>query len=62
MNIDNYIKERKLAMIGESRNLKKNQIALSNQLQQVNSALGRLEVELDVLDRLEAKLKEEEKC
>lgn len=62
MNTSKYIKERKLAMLEENKKMENARVQLTGQLNQVNSRLVQLNAELNVLDELEAKLKEKKKC
>ena len=60
MDIKEIIKERKLAMLEDNRNLSRNQAILSAQLQQTNRQIAKLEIELEVLIEWESKLKEDD--
>ena len=72
MNIKEYCKDRRLEMVTENQTLEKSKKEITSQgqmlqaqLNQTNLTLGKLEVELELLDKIEASLngaKEAEKC
>tara|TARA_Y100000310_G_C20471902_1_gene710484 strand:+ start:313 stop:531 length:219 start_codon:yes stop_codon:yes gene_type:complete len=72
MNIKEYCKDRRLEMVTENQTLEKRKKEITSQgqmlqaqLNQTNLTLGKLEVELELLDKIEASLngaKEAEKC
>ncbi len=72
MNVKQYCKNRRLEMVKENQSLeqKRKQLVsqgqvMQAQLNQINRGLTELEIELELLDKLEASLngnKEAEKC